>query len=399
MDRRLSILAVLAASACATTASYRTLERAPERIANVEATVYLVGDAGLDTDGRDAVLAQLHADLRRHVEEHPTVPALVAFLGDNIYEVGARADRRSEDLAKLSVQVDAVVAAPGVRGVFLPGNHDWAKGAPDSLGRSAIEVQQGWLQDIRGSRDVSFLPADECPGPQTVGVGGDVSVVFIDTEWLLRQPEDCGGADLFYRRLTRVLERLAGDRVILAAHHPRATGGPHGGNVGLFDHGPVIYYLGAKAGLGVQDLASGRYSEMLRRLRAAIAASGHRPLVMAAGHDHSLQVIGLQRPDEPLYQLVSGSASKTSPVERIEGTRYATSSHGYMRLDFTPDRARLVVHAIGSRALDALGDGGSDGAGDGGATERAGVEPVFACMLDSEAGGGCPEAPLRDPAR
>lgn len=395
MDHRLSLVAVLAATACATTADYRALERAPQPIAGVEAALYLVGDAGLDSHGRDAVLAHVRDDLLRHVDEHPTAPALVAFLGDNIYDVGARTDAREEDLAKLSAQVQAVVASPSVRGVFLPGNHDWAKGAPDPEGRTAIEIQQAWLEEIEGSRNVSFLPSDECPGPETIRLGGDVHVVFIDTEWLLRQPSDCGGADLFYRELTGELERLAGRRVVLAAHHPMATGGPHGGNVGLFDaNGPVIYYLGVKAGLSVQDLASGRYSEILQGLRDAIAGSGHRPLAMAAGHDHSLQVIGLQGPDQPFYQLVSGSASKSEPVDRIDGTRFATSAHGYMRLDFTPDRARLVVFALDEDPGDGDGQGGDEGP-----TRIAGLRPVFTCVLRAGGGEPCAEAPLESAGR
>lgn len=397
MDHRLTMLAALAATACATTAEYEALQRAPEPIAGVEAALYLVGDAGLDSDGRDAVLAHLRDDLRRHVDMHPSAPALVAFLGDNIYDVGARTNFREEDLAKLSAQVRAVVPSAGVRGVFLPGNHDWAKGAPDSEGRTAIEVQQAWLEEIEGSRNVSFLPSDECPGPATVGLGDDVHVVFIDTEWLLREPDGCGGSERFYRELTHELQRLAGRRVILAAHHPMATGGPHGGNVDLLHaNGPIIYYLGVKAGLSVQDLGSGRYAEMLRRLRGAIAESGHRPLAMAAGHDHSLQVIRLDGPDQPLYQLVSGSASKSSPAERIEGTRYASSAHGYMRLDFTADRTRLVVLAVEEGRMGRAGEseavGGDDGGAGDAASDAALVRPVFACALGGDDAGICPEA-------
>ncbi len=161
----------------------------------------------------------------------------------------------------------------------------------------------------------------------------------------------------------------------MVAHHPMATGGRHGGNVGLFSRGPFVFYLVVKSGAGVQELASGRYSDMLTRLRAVFAASGVEPLVFAAGHDHTLQVIRMGGPGEPSYQLVSGSASRTSPVDRIDGTRYATDGHGYMRLVFDPSAARVLVFSRD--------------------TDSGEVRVVFSCSLSTDASDQeCAEAPL-----
>ncbi|MBT8487885.1 MAG: metallophosphoesterase [Gemmatimonadetes bacterium] len=371
----IALLSTLLAG-CATDAAYGVLETPPPSISSVEARLYLIGDAGLDSPGRTAVLAHARADLAAHAAEHPEVPALMVFLGDNIYDVGARVDFRAQDLAILAAQVRAVAAAPAVRGIFLPGNHDWGKGAPDPEGRTAIQVQQRWIREIEGAGNVGFLPNDECPGPARVTVSDDVHVLFIDTEWLLRQPGGCGGAELFYSRLTDELRRLRGDRVVLVAHHPLVTGGPHGGNVSLFENVPIIYYLAIKSGLSVQDLASGQYAAMIRRIRQAIQESGTRPLAMATGHDHSLQVIRLFASDLPVYQLVSGSASKSSRVANLDGTRYATSRHGYMRVDFTPGQARLVTFAWVSEAA-------------GGPAE---LRPVFTCLLSEGVAETCAEA-------
>lgn len=360
--------------ACVSNASYLPMGGPVPTIDDLHAVVYLIGDAGDDSPGRDAVLEHVRLDLQRHVREHPETPVLATFLGDNIYDVGARPAFRDEDLSRLAAQVDALVETPAVRGVFVPGNHDWGKGAAEAEGRTAVEVQQAWLAEIGGERDVRLLPADGCPGPATIHVAGDIHVVVMDTEWLLRLPDDgCGGVDAFYGRLSSVLAGLRGKRVVVAAHHPMATGGPHGGNVSWDQFGPLVYYLAAKSGLGVQDLASGRYSSMLDGLRASITDSGTTPLVMAAGHDHSLQVIRMDEAGVPRYQLVSGSASKRDPVAEIDGTRYATSEHGYMRLDFAAADTRVVVFAL----LEAEGA----------------VRPVFTCMLTSgETSDGCAEA-------
>lgn len=364
------------ASACtATTVEYAAMSRPPEPITSPEALVYLVGDAGYASPGRDSVLTHLHAELTQQGRSHPDAPILVIFLGDNIYEVGAREDFRSEDLAKLAAQVEAVPRRDGTRTVFLPGNHDWAKGADEGTALPAVRLQERWLDELADGGEVGFLPSDGCPGPSMVHVGGDVHVAFLDTEWLLRDLNDsCGSAEDFYARLSDELAARPDDRILLAAHHPMATGGPHGGNVGALDHGPFVYYLAVKSGLSAQDLMSGRYEQMLQGLRAAIEESGVRPLAYASGHDHSLQVIGLEGADQPAFQLVSGSGSKTSPVEAIAGTRYANARHGYMRLAFTSAGTQLLVFGQSS-------EGGSVGA-------------VFACALSRDAPATCSEAPL-----
>jgi hypothetical protein len=196
--------------------------------------------------------------------------------------------------------------------------------------------------------------------------------VFIDTEWLLRRPESaCPDVEHVYAALEAELAAAADRRVILAAHHPMATGGPHGGNVGAFAKGPFVYYLAVKAGLGVQDLASGRYADMLTGLRGAIRRSGVRPLAFAAGHDHSLQVIRRHGPGEPAFQLVSGSGSRTTPTDRVGGTRWAAGVHGYMRLELGPAASRLTVFAQNG----------------GGA-----VEAAFSCELVIEDDASCPVA-------
>ena len=204
-------------------------------------------------------------------------------------------------------------------------------------------------------------------------VGSGARLVFIDTEWLLRRPGNgCGTPEEFYGALQEELEAHAERQIILAAHHPMETGGPHGGNVGAFHNGPFVYYLAVQSGLSVQDIASGRYGEMLAGIRTAIVESGVRPLAFASGHDHSLQVIRMTGRDNPAFQLVSGSGSKPSPTDRVDGTRYAASAHGYMRLAFTASGPRLTV----------FGQRGDD----------PGVHALFACTLSASDDASCPEA-------
>jgi len=373
-----AVAAALLLGACARQVHYEPMAVRADQAAStgpLSASLYLVGDAGDDSPGRAAVLGHLHADLARMESERPGVPVVVAFLGDNIYDVGAREDFKHEDFAHLEAQVGAIEASSVAHAVFLPGNHDWAKGARDATALTAVRIQERWLGEVAGPERASFRPADGCPGPAGMDLGADVRIVFIDTEWLLRRPVGtCGTVDDFYQALGDELEASADRRVILAAHHPMATGGPHGGNIGAFYNGPFVYYLAVQAGLSVQDIASGRYGDMLQGIRGAIGDSGVQPLAFVSGHDHSLQVIRMQGASNPGFQLVSGSGSKTSPTDRVDGTRFAAGSHGYMRIDFGPTDSRLTVFAQ-------LG-------------ERASIRPVFSCTLVADDEASCPEARL-----
>lgn len=382
MTRRLHFAAILTslvtlASCTARQVRYQrvaTPDSIPSR--TLDASLYLVGDGGEVNPDRTAVLEHLRGNIDAVARDGAGPPVLVAFLGDNIYDEGAPIEPTESDRAKLSEQVLAMGSAPNVQGVLVPGNHDWANGAGLDLGREAILRQRQWVEDLEGARDVRFLPDDGCPGPAGMDFGGVVHLVFLDSEWLLREAhEDCGGTDLFYERLANHLREHAHLPVIVLAHHPLESGGLHGGNVAPFARGPLVYYLASKSGVSRQDLHSTAYAEMRRRTAEAIATSGAPPLIHAAGHDHTLQVIALGGADEPRYQLVSGALAKSTNVDRIEGTRYATNGYGYMRLDFSGRDVRVTVFA---RAL----EGGP-------------VRPVFSCSLTSGAGAAlCPEAPL-----
>ena len=371
-----AIVLLLVASAChGAQVGYVPLSAPVPPLADAQSTLYLVGDAGEANAARDDVLAHLDADVEATSELRAGTPIVVAYLGDNIYDVGARQAHRQQDLAHLEAQAGVVDGVPGAQVVFVPGNHDWSRGAAAETARAAVQLQQRWVREMAEMRAVRFLPSDACPGPAGLDVGEDVHLIMIDTEWLIRAPEgECGGADTFYARLQDELEAYRDRRVVLLAHHPMASGGPHGGNVGLFEKGPLVYFLSVKAGYGDQHLDSEPYRRMIERLETTFAESRAPPFVFAAGHDHTLQVIRLAGSDRPVWQLVSGSASRTEQAKRVDGTRFASNGHGYMRLEMNARGARLTVFA---RDVD------------GGA-----VRPVFTCTLASdEAGQGCPEAP------
>jgi len=194
--------------------------------------------------------------------------------------------------------------------------------------------------------------------------------VVADTQWWLQdgpKPHDPGSScptdsdrevvDSLRAALRTALDR----RVVVLAHHPLESGGPHGGHFGWKDHVfplravkswlwiplPLIgsaYPIAREEGISSQDTPSAAY----RRMRIAFdsAFAGFRPLIYASGHDHALQVIA---GTSARYLLVSGAGTfgHLDRVTALDSTRFARSASGFMRVEFLHDgRARLSVTVV-----------------------------------------------------
>jgi hypothetical protein len=265
---------------------------------------------------------------------------------------------------RLLAQVDVLgegdlEGAAGVRGVFVPGNHDWNGNADDGWDR--IRRQDDLLAQAASARgiDVDLLPPGGCPGPSVADVADSVRLIAIDTQWWLRTGPKPIGADSgcptgsveeLLDTLDEAIATARGRLVIVVAHHPVASGGPHGGHLALkewlWPTYNLIYYPYRTLSRPLQDLNSDPYAEMIAGLQKVFTQ--HSPLMMASGHDHNLQVI---EGDLPRYQLVSGSGSKRRAVRATSDPRFNSlfwsESGGYMRLDVYADgRLGLTVTVV-----------------------------------------------------
>jgi hypothetical protein len=334
----------------------------------IETTLFLIGDAGEPLRRGDPVLAALRRAVAGRADR-----AVVAFLGDNIYSRGmppeGAADRGDAE-RRIDAQL-AVVVGTGARGIFVPGNHDWARGL---RGWDAIR-RQGAYVAARGDPRVTIVPSDGCPGPVVEDTGSRLRLVILDTQWWLyngpkpRDPTSSCPADSEQevRDALRNATASASDRyVIVLAHHPLATGGSHGGHFTWRQHLfplrefsrrlwiplPLIgsaYPISRRRGITSQDLSSLENQRMRVVLEDALAE--HRPLIYAAGHEHNLQVL---RGIGAEWHLVSGAGSygHVGPVAWRDSTTFAVAASGYMRLDVLRDgRARLGVMTVGADSI------------------------------------------------
>ena len=325
----------------ATAACFPRLRQYREEPQNVETSLFLIGDAG-EPDPRE-----IGAPLESLTVQVAAAPqkSIVMFLGDNVYPEGIPEEGRAE-LAdarrRLAAQVLAV--APGARGIFIPGNHDWAY--QQAFGLYSLRNQERMIAALgrEHGRDVRMLPTNGCPGPVTIETSR-MRLIILDTQWWLhdfivrdsssRCPNGTIGA--VTAALRREVQPRTGEQprvLIVAGHHPLMSGGEHGGYCSIT--GPF-----RRLGVNSQDVMSGSNSRMRDSIENALVA--HPPLVYAAGHDHNLQVLrGNQAAD---YLLVSGAGSfaKAACAVRLRES-YFTSQHrsGFMRIDILKDKGVLL---------------------------------------------------------
>ncbi len=321
---------------------------------HVAQRILLVGDAGdTATDSATFLL------LRQWAGEIPQRTVIV-FLGDNIYPAGMPGrdhPKRKDAEQRLSAQLDVVKEAE-TRAFFLSGNHDWANGKEG--GRQAVARQEEYVRRMLPRR-AEFLPGNCVPGPASVDLDG-VRIVALNTAWWLHPEGAAAGADpqqakdAMIDRLEALLASAGKRHLMVVAHHPLASHGTQGGFYDWQDHVfpsrhlarwlwiPTpglgsLYPLLRSTAYNKQTLNGRAYKEMRRQLTDAL--SQHRPLVYAAGHDHSLQVLEGGRAAQ--YFLVSALGLDVgASLGHGRDTLFAHLHPGFMAVDFTKSGGALL---------------------------------------------------------
>jgi hypothetical protein len=302
---------------------------------DIETSLFLIGDAG-EPDPREAeaALDSLYA------ESSKAPGAIVVFLGDNVYPSGIPEEGRAEYAdarRRLEGQVNAIPR--NAKGIFIPGNHDWAQMGP--FGLYAVRLQEKMIASLAAGRDVRMLPGNGCPGPATLDVGR-LHFIMLDTQWWLHNyivrdadskcPVTTGAVTAALREQVRIAQ--PGRVTIVAGHHPLMTGGEHGGYCGVT--GPFRRFGG-----NAQDILSGTNRKMRDSIESALSVQ--QPLVFVAGHDHNLQVLKGGPPVK--YLLVSGAGAETKEacaVRLRESYYVAQHRTGFMRLDILRNKGVLL---------------------------------------------------------
>ena len=306
------------------------LPELPSRKEEPAFRVVLAGDAGRATDN-DPTLRLLG----KWADEFPGRTQVV-YLGDNIYPAGLQDGDRARGEAILLRQIRATRAPK----IFLPGNHDWGYTGRQQIAPGVLAKQQAFIEK-HATEGAELHPKNGCPGPSEVELSppgkalrGGLSLIALDLHWWLLPEDDrpkCEGIDDTNTFLKRFGEALAAHKdrnLLVVAHHPIRSGGPHGGQSRGFwtDLGITLAYPFYRS----QDIFQPGYQEMVRLLEAPMSANP--PLAMIGGHDHNLQI--LEGGDAARVIIVSGAASRVSGVTALDNTLFAHAHLGFIVIDF-----------------------------------------------------------------
>jgi Calcineurin-like phosphoesterase len=290
-----------------------------------EETIILAGDAG-------NLSATTNRLLKYHLSILPS-KTTVYFLGDNIYPHGLVRDdhpRFNEAKERLMRQVSLIKESKS-RAVFVPGNHDWDNS--NKLGWELIRRENSFITGLLGPD--SFAPKGGCPGPDIRQHTNNVQVVILDTQWWLhnhekpqQESDGCSewSEELVYDKLKQVISGNNANKITFVLnHHPLESTGPHGRKDNCS-----------------QDVGCPKYYSMRKKLLETLDVN--KPLICAAGHDHSLQFMTGKKGCQ--YFLVSGGMSDTSSVRQHPNNLFALESLGFARLDLFKDgsmRLRFII--------------------------------------------------------
>lgn len=360
----------------------------------VESVVFLLGDPGMARMNEYPVLPRMRQDVERWSRALGSDGRVaMVVLGDIIYPDGlhpAEHERRRVDSLRLSDQIEVISGRGadrlGARGIFVPGNHDWGR-EEDWDGAVRLVRLRDFLESWEGAAKgrLTLAPEPGTGGPAVIDVGDGLRLILLDTAWWLlgSDPEE---KDAVIEDVRRAL-RSAGDRrVMMAAHHPLESGGPHGTAVGLGRTFGIRALL-KKAGLLLQDLESRPYADLGRRLLNAFAEAGH-PDLYVGGHEHSIQVFASWEV-ETARSLVVGSSSKLTGVRGAPEMLFGRSEPGYGKI-FVLDDGTLHIRltAAPARFLACGGEEGGEVAVDRAEEAR---DSVRGARLDLPGPGSCLE--------
>ena len=168
---------------------------------------------------------------------------------------------------------------------------------------------------------MDFLPRDGCPGPAVrellrPGEAMERGIAIVAIDWLpwfseVHDSSRCPDGE-FGQRIDDVFASLENHHVIVASHYPLRSAGDRAdlGRGMFIDILVNLYHLFKPR--SELNLFHPEYVVHAEQVETALAR--HRPLVYAAGHDHSLQVF---EGDEAARMHIVSGAGSVGKVTRV----------------------------------------------------------------------------------
>lgn len=254
-------------------------------------TLFLLGDAG-NPHCAEAVNSHLYSKLLKHETE-----SAVIFLGDNVYPNGVpykSVEKKKIAHAKLEVHLNELVGYSH-RAYFLAGNHDYHKAFKSP---KRIIAQQQLISSFnqKSKGEITYRPVDQAGDMiELIELDPRIGLIAMDSEWAIKKINKRKKIKRLFREplLNALKQSKKYEYLIIAAHHPMYTVGDHGHE---------------KLFIASEDLHRKKYRKFIREIVPNLP-SGVK-IIYAAGHDHSIQYIKLDK----FTQIISGSGSKSNHI-------------------------------------------------------------------------------------
>ena len=315
--------------------------------------LFLVGDAG---DHKEA--AETLVNLGKELVKYPN--SAVVFLGDNSYKDifwgwihhGFKGFDSSENtMAKIRSQISLLDEYRG-SAFFIPGNHDWWNRTTYEKGYRKLAMEESFIEDnLKNNMNIAnkenvFLPKNGAYGPEYVELNqGTIRIIFIDTYRIVQTgikkskiPQE---EKQFYPRLDSVIREgwLRNQKIIVAAHHPVYSSGPHTRSL-------KHPYLFGRIKASSPDFPS--YHQMILQITKILS---HYPgIYYVAGHLHALQYFYTR---DSIHYIISGAGSKEIELSQEEETKYEVRSPnefllwntgGFFAIDFNGKSDQIILY-------------------------------------------------------
>ncbi len=317
----------------------------PEDSTELLYTVYLLGDIKYPLPDSENLKL-----LKNHISNEGNQSAVI-FLGDILLPLGLpdSADKSFNEAEQNLKHILNTLDSFDGKVVFLPGNHDWARGRQQ--GWESVKNQEKYIEQYLDRGNV-FLPDLGCPGPVEVELSQDITLIIFDSQWWFHKnvkpglDGECGfveETELFIQ-IEDALRRNRDKKVIFAAHHPLFSVGKHGGhfpasyflfpllefNNWMYFPLPGFIYTAYRKYLGnIQDLAHPEYKIFKETLLEIFQE--YPNVIYAAGHEHNLQYFT----KDSLHHIVSGGGGEGTYIARKKKkTDFAFQSTGFNKLYF-----------------------------------------------------------------
>lgn len=247
-------------------------------------------------------------------------------------------------------------AAQGLNGrvLIIPGDRDWAESGRNGWERvRALQLMvESWNYD-----HVDWIIENGCPGPQTISLTPEVTLLAIQTQWW-NHPHDkpldvdavCSIAseEDFLEEFDDVIEESLGKNILMVGHYPVFSFGEYGGRMPLKKHIfpltdiksdlyvplPVIgsLYSAFRQNVGTpKDIVNKHYRGLRKHLEEII--SDNQSLIYLSGHEQNMQIIRQGNN----YYINSGSAAYGKFAGKDRSALFSEPLRGVMEITYFED--------------------------------------------------------------